>query len=93
MKLKGLVCLLDAGHYKPGDLPPASGLYNQRSEWARVQVGAGLKQVRCGRCSRYQFPQELSDVVDVSRPTLASGAVVERRSPVCRLCAGGSASG
>lgn len=47
-----------AGYHKPGDPPPAG--YNDWHEWAKVQAKAGLKQERCGRCSKYKFPQEFS---------------------------------
>jgi len=48
----------DAGHYEPGDMPPKG--YLQWHEWARVQNRAGLKQVRCCRCGKWRFPQEMA---------------------------------
>lgn len=47
-----------AGDFKPGDPPPTG--YNDWHEWAAVQTKSGLKQVRCGRCSLWKFPQELT---------------------------------
>lgn len=46
------------GDYKPGDPRPEG--YMDWHEWARVQTKAGLRQVRCGVCSKWKFPQELS---------------------------------
>ena len=46
------------GTYKPGDLPPIG--YNDWHEWARVQEKAGLRQVRCGHCSLWRYPQEIA---------------------------------
>lgn len=44
--------------YKPGDLPPEG--YLQWHEWAEVQRKAGIKQVECPTCGRWNTPQELS---------------------------------
>lgn len=44
--------------YKPGDLPPEG--YLQWNEWAEVQRKAGIKQVECPTCAKWQTPQELS---------------------------------
>jgi hypothetical protein len=44
--------------YKPGDLPPKG--YLQWHEWAEVQRKAGIKQVQCPTCGKWQTPQELS---------------------------------
>ncbi|QIG67287.1 hypothetical protein EVB37_051 [Rhizobium phage RHph_TM3_3_3] len=44
--------------YRGGD--PAPKGYLEWHEWARVQLRAGLRQQRCGKCKRYKFPQELT---------------------------------
>jgi hypothetical protein len=44
--------------YKPGDLPPEG--YLQWHAWADVQLKAGIKQVECPTCAKWQTPQELS---------------------------------
>lgn len=47
-----------AGDYQPGDQAPAG--YLDWHEWADVQHKAGLRQVECGRCGMWRYPQELS---------------------------------
>ena len=49
---------VSGGPYKAGDPCPTG--YIARQEWANAQHRAGLRQVRCGRCSRWKFPQQLS---------------------------------
>ncbi|MGR9386401.1 hypothetical protein [Rhizobium leguminosarum] len=44
--------------YRGGD--PAPTGYLEWHEWARVQLRAGLRQQRCGKCNLYNFPQELT---------------------------------
>lgn len=74
------------GSYKPGD--PAPKGYLDWHEWARVQVKAKLKQKRCSRCSRWKFPQELSDKTDVTHPVDAKTRKrVRVESPICLECA------
>lgn len=76
------------GSHKPGDPPPEG--YNEWHEWAKVQEKAGLKQERCGRCSKWRFPQELSDIIDTSEANTrkdGSGQTVIVKSPVCKQCA------
>ena len=79
-----------AGDFKPGDPPPTG--YNDWHEWAAVQTKSGLKQVRCGRCSLWKFPQELSGTVDKSvayktnRDAMNEANPVEVKSPVCLDC-------
>lgn len=63
------VCILDCearrvgtftvsgGPYRAGDPCPTG--YIDRQEWAAAQRRFGLRQVRCGQCSRWMFPQEL----------------------------------
>jgi hypothetical protein len=80
-----LICILDGGHHKPGDPPPIG--YSQKDEWAHVQLRAGLRQVRCGRCVLYKFPQELSGLIDVGELFDSKGGIHRRASPVCLACA------
>lgn len=44
--------------FQPGDFAPSG--YCDWHEWAKVQMRAGLRQVRCSRCERFKFPQELA---------------------------------
>lgn len=69
---KGIITFTDS--YKAGDPPPPDHDYNGWHDWAAVQHKAGLRQVRCGQCSLYRFPQELSDQL-------------RKRKPVCSKCA------
>lgn len=57
--------------HKKGDPPPTG--YLDWHEWADVQHKAGLRQVQCGVCGLWRFPQELSVKVKCS-------------SPVCLAC-------
>jgi hypothetical protein len=83
---------IDAGRdYQPGD-PRLEG-YLQWHDWAAVQHKAGLRQVRCGQCGLWKYPQELSGEEIVSHPMTGGGVVVTRRSPVCKQCAGGEREG
>lgn len=61
--------------FKKGDPRPIG--YNASQEWASVQYNAGLRQVRCGKCGLFNFPQELSDVVVKHELGV---------SPVCNTC-------
>jgi hypothetical protein len=66
---------VSGGPYKAGD--PAPHGYIDRQEWADIQAKAGLKQVRCNRCSRWNFPQQLARKV-----CEVSGV----RVPICLEC-------
>lgn len=55
-----------AGDYQPGDPRPTGGNYNQWCEWAKAQHKAGLKQRRCVRCGKWQYPQELTEATRIS---------------------------
>ena len=69
--------------FKPGDPRPKG--YMAFFEWAEVQHKAGLKQVQCGKCNRWNFPQELSgETVQV----VIRKAKYHRRAtlPVCLKC-------
>lgn len=72
------------GEYKPGDLPPEG--YNEWHEWARVQKKAGIRQERCGLCSLWRTPQEMSDSILESHNWDQYGNEVIVKSPVCLKC-------
>ena len=81
-----------SGSFKPGD-PRPSG-YNAFTEWAEVQHKAGLKQVRCGMCSKWQFPQELSGKTVSSNPfyidkNKGKRVYLPQETPICNDCAAG----
>lgn len=83
---------LDFGaDFKPGD-PPPSG-YCDWASWAEVQHKAGLRQVRCADCLKWQFPQELSGVVRecvsyrTKRDALLGVNGIKTTTPVCKACA------
>jgi hypothetical protein len=54
--MTGLICIHITPEFKLGDPPPAG--YLAWSEWAEVQMKAGLKQRRCWKCGLWRFPQE-----------------------------------
>jgi hypothetical protein len=71
-----------SGDYKPGDMPPSG--YLAWYEWAEVQHKAALRQVECGRCGKWRYPQELSDVVDTFTAKDRRGKPVIVTTPVCK---------
>ncbi len=73
-----------AGDYQPGDPAPAG--YLDWHEWAQVQIDFGLRQIRCSRCVKYKFPQELSARLRTSRPHDRDGNVIAVTAPVCKAC-------
>lgn len=77
--------LLVQKEYKAGD--PAPSGYLAWHEWADTQSKAGLKQVACGRCGLYKFPQELSSQVDISSGVDRRGVAHQTQSNVCICCA------
>jgi len=81
-----LVHISDAGHYKPGDMPPEG--YIQWHEWAEVQRKAGIKQVTCAHCDKWFTPQELSGHVHVQNCKDRFGKPVINETAVCIKCAG-----
>lgn len=81
----GRVFLDDAGSYKPGDLPPEG--YLQWHEWAEVQRKAGIKQVECGSCGKWQTPQELSGEKLTMPAKTSKGETVQLKLAVCTKCA------
>ncbi len=71
--------------FKPGD--PCPDGYIARSEWAEVQMKAGLRQVVCGMCSRWQFPQELvPDLVIETHGMTSRGKPVVHTAACCLEC-------
>ena len=70
--------------YKPGDMPPKG--YLAWHEWADIQHKAGLRQVQCGRCGKWRFPQELSGKTDSFTAKDRHGRPVVVTTPVCKLC-------
>lgn len=76
--------ILEQADYKPGDLPPEG--YLAWHEWAEVQRKAGVKQVECGRCGKWQTPQELSDQIDRHEAKSRKGPITVT-TPVCAKCA------
>lgn len=75
--------------YKPGDQPPPDHAYTDWHSWADVQHKAGLRQVACGKCGRWKFPQELSEKVVVH--TLYKDKKMTRpvhvKTRICNACA------
>ena len=72
--------------FEVGSQPPSG--YIEWHDWARVQDKAGLKQVTCGVCSRWRFPQELSGEIIVTYPLDGrTFKPIRDESPVCRDCA------
>ena len=73
-----------SGDFKPGDQPPTG--YLDWHEWADIQHKAGLKQKQCGRCEKWCFPQQLSEICDRT-PMKSSYGKVILETPVCNKCA------
>lgn len=76
------------GAWKPGDQPPQG--YLDWHEWAGVQHKSGLRQVECGNCARWKYPQELSPRI-VETKAFKDKAItkpVTIRKPMCNVCAG-----
>jgi len=80
-----IACLLVGGTYMPGDLPPEG--YLQKHEWADVQLKSGLRQKECGKCSKWKFPQELSDKTISYKATKKDGLKITITEPICLKCA------
>jgi hypothetical protein len=82
-----VACFLVHEQYKAGDPAPIG--YLQQSEWAEVQLKAGLRQRECGRCGKWKFPQELSGMMDTCQAYTRrrGGLRLTLKSPVCLLCA------
>lgn len=93
-KEKRVSWLTVTGTYKPGD-PPPSG-HNDWHAWAEVQHKAGLRQQRCGICSRFKFPQEIARTerretvkYRTKRDAIAkkNGVRYVEQVPICNDCA------
>lgn len=79
----GFVC--ESGEFKAGDLPPFGYLENQ--EWHEVQQRAGLRQVKCGKCGKYCYPQELSDKeIESKYCKTKHGPLITETKPICKEC-------
>ena len=68
--------------FRPGDPPPTG--YLAWHEWAEVQHMAGLRQMQCGRCGLWRYPQELSSEVE-TREMRGEAKAVDKA--VCLKCA------
>ena len=77
----GIICMTP--DFKPGDQAPEG--YLAWHEWAEVQHKAGLRQKECGRCGKWNFPQELSDQWDRNTFDSRKGTVM-LMTPVCLKC-------
>ena len=77
------VCILKQNIHKPGDQPPQG--YLAWHEWADVQHKAGLRQVECGRCGKWCYPQQLSPQTDTWTAKSRKGPV-SITTPVCNDC-------
>ena len=60
--------LLEQETYKPGDWPPPEG-YLAKSEWANIQIKAGIRQGQCPSCKKWFWPKENHSTADCMRPT------------------------
>jgi hypothetical protein len=70
--------------YEVGSQAPEG--YLQWHEWAEIQHKAGLRQVQCGQCLLWRYPQELSGAelrYEVSDKRGNKRMVSE---PVCNKC-------
>lgn len=77
----GIICTTP--DFKPGD--PAPEGYLAWHEWAEVQHKAGLRQKQCGRCGKWNYPQELSEQIDRVEAKSRKGPVILETS-VCLKC-------
>ena len=76
------VHILEQRDYAPGDQAPHG--YLAWHEWAAAQDKAGIRQIACGRCGLWNYPQELSDQFDKLK---SSNSPVNLMMPVCNDCA------
>ncbi len=77
----GVMCVQQ--DFKPGDQAPEG--YMAWFDWAEVQHKAGLRQKACGRCAKWQYPQQLSSTTDRSTAQSRKGLVTVL-SAVCNEC-------
>lgn len=57
MAKKGITCIQMHEDYEVGSLPPSG--YGAWINWQGVQHRGGLRQARCPRCKKWNYPQEL----------------------------------
>ena len=82
-KKGGIVCV--ARTFKPGD--PAPKGYLDHFEWHEVQQKAGLRQVQCGSCGKYCYPQQLSNKkIKIRFSETKHGPVLTKMEPMCKKC-------
>jgi hypothetical protein len=79
-----IACVLAGEKYTVGSMPPKG--YLQWHEWAQAQHTAGLRQVVCGKCGKYKFPQELSKSVNSFDARMKSGLKIKISKPICLEC-------
>lgn len=86
IKIKnGYVCV--SREFKPGDLLPDGCGYLDQQEWHEVQHRAGLRQSKCGVCSRYKYPQEMSEKTIKSKYQKTKyGPELTETKHVCKKC-------
>lgn len=75
--------------WQAGDMPPPDHDYLGWHAWAEVQHKAGLRQVECGKCSKWQYPQQLSDKT-IEHTIYKDNAMtkpIKTISKICKLCA------
>lgn len=76
--------ILAQSAYQPGDPPPEG--YLAWHEWATAQHKAGLRQVPCGACSKWRYPQELSDRKPTFEARDRTGRIHRIVSYICLAC-------
>lgn len=77
--------------FKAGDPTPKG--YLDWHAWAEVQHKAGLRQVQCPGCSKWQYPQELSTREIESSGFDRQGKRHVMRAFLCLECAARAPSG
>lgn len=80
-----VTCILEGETYKPGDPEPDG--YLAWHEWAEVQHKAGLRQVECGNCGKWQYPQQLSEQTRSFVAKSSRGEPMTAEYKLCLLCA------
>lgn len=77
-----MIHILEQATYAPGEQAPHG--YLEWHEWASTQNNAGLRQMQCGRCWRWNYPQEMSGQFDKLQ---SSNSPVNLMMAVCNDCA------
>jgi hypothetical protein len=70
--------------YEVGSQAPEG--YLQWHEWAETQHKAGLRQVQCGKCLLWRYPQELSGEELRYEATTKRGVKRMICEPICNKC-------